>query len=71
MTGTISSVPVTGGTPTVLVSDLDRPNGLAVADGILYIADSNNGRIATVPVGGGTPTTLVGGLTRPFGLVVV
>jgi hypothetical protein len=46
-------------------------NGLAVANGLIYVADSFNSRIATVPIGGGTPTTLVDGLTKPFGLVVV
>jgi uncharacterized repeat protein (TIGR03803 family) len=68
--GTIFSIPVTGGTPTILYSftavgtDGGSPIGdLILSGGILYGmtysgGTSNLGTIFSEPIGGGTPTTL-------------
>jgi len=66
--GTVFSVPITGGTPTVLASfngaDGETPcAGLAISGGLLYgIASSNSsngdGTIFSLSVEGGTPTVL-------------
>lgn len=51
-----------------LLSNLDRPNGLEIRDGLLYVAE--NTRVITIPFDseaaslGGRPHTLIGGLPR-------
>ncbi len=67
--GEVFSVPVTGGTPTVLASFNGGPNGSSPAAGVtlsggtLYGTTANggandNGEVFSVPVTGGTPTVL-------------
>ncbi len=66
--GTVFSVPITGGTPTVLAS-FDRVDGaspdggLVLSDGILYGTTQMGGTldvgaVFSVPITGGTPTVL-------------
>ena len=48
------------GRPGTAPGEMDRPNGLAVADdGTIYLADSNNNRV-TALAGDGTPRWVVG-----------
>lgn len=62
--GTVFSVPVSGGTPTVLASfnstDGAHPTGSLIQNGsTLYgTSQSNGGQVWSVPTTGGTPTTL-------------
>ncbi|MGD0530208.1 MAG: hypothetical protein ABSE49_34050 [Polyangiaceae bacterium] len=59
----LMSIPVNGGTPTVLVPG---PSGASVAamaaDCTNVYYATNNGIVGQVPVGGGTPTVLVSGM---------
>lgn len=57
--------------PLELARDLDDPRGLALAGGVLYVAERGAGRvIAVAPEGGGRARELVGGLDRPVALAV-
>lgn len=69
-TGTVRSVPITGGTPTTLVAGLANPFGLAVSGDTLYFSEPGRQRVSSVPITGGTPTTLVTDLHFPIGLAV-
>jgi sugar lactone lactonase YvrE len=46
---------------------LNQPRGLTVADGTLYIADSDNSRVRRVPLGSGIISTLAGTGRAAFG----
>ncbi|MFR9750648.1 IPT/TIG domain-containing protein [Nocardia sp. 004] len=69
-TGSVYSVPVAGGAPTLLATGLALPLGLARVGNLLYICEGAAGQVSTVPVTGGTPTPLVTGLTNPPDITV-
>jgi hypothetical protein len=77
----IMSVPVTGGTPTVVVSNQDYPWAIAADatniywtnydnDGAVSGGDTTAGQVLQAPLGGGTVTTLATGLEDPYGIAV-
>ncbi|MFR9751632.1 IPT/TIG domain-containing protein [Nocardia sp. 004] len=66
--GSVYSVPRTGGTPTLLATGLSAPRGLVRVGGLLYICETGASRVVTVPVTGGTPAPLVTGLLFPAGI---
>ncbi|MFR9749749.1 IPT/TIG domain-containing protein [Nocardia sp. 004] len=68
--GNVYSVPQTGGTPTLLATDLNGPAGLVRVGNLLYICEFSAGRVSTVPVIGGTPSSLVTGLSIPRDITV-
>ncbi|MFR9750901.1 IPT/TIG domain-containing protein [Nocardia sp. 004] len=70
ISGTVYSVPQTGGTPALLATGLDRPQGLVRVGDLLYICESGAGQVSTVPTTGGTPTPLVTGLLGPADITV-
>jgi len=55
-----------GGDVTELASGLDRPMGVAIADGRFYVAEAGAGRL--VEVSGGKARTVADGMQRPQGL---
>jgi hypothetical protein len=68
---TISTVPLAGGTPTVLASgsnanpldkDVYGPVGIAIDANNVYWANSGNANVMSVPIAGGTPTVLAQGV---------
>ncbi|MFR9750895.1 IPT/TIG domain-containing protein [Nocardia sp. 004] len=68
VTGNVYSVPQAGGTPTLLATGLDDPEGLVRVGNLLYICERGAAQVVTVPVTGGTPTPLVTGLLSPAGI---
>ncbi|MFR9750900.1 IPT/TIG domain-containing protein [Nocardia sp. 004] len=68
ISGSVYSVPQTGGAPTLLGSGLNRPGGLVRVGDLLYICEFFTTQVSTVPVTGGTPTPLVTGLLGPQGI---
>jgi len=48
-------------------AELNFPAGLALSDGVLYIADAGNDRVRAVDLGAGTITTVAGSGVRSFG----
>lgn len=59
--GSVMSMPLAGGTPTLLAGGLCGPDSIAVDAVNVYVTDAGNGRIAKLPIAGGTPTTLASG----------
>ncbi|MGH1506143.1 MAG: hypothetical protein ACRBI6_21515, partial [Acidimicrobiales bacterium] len=75
VSGLLATVAGTGGDgdsddhptqPTALGSSLDGIQGVAIADGYLYIADSYNNRIRSVDLDTGLITTIAGSGDRGF-----
>jgi len=77
----IMSVPVTGGTPTTVVSNQDYPWAIAADanniywtnydnDGAVSGGTTNAGQVLQAPVGGGTVITLQMGLEDPYGIAI-
>jgi hypothetical protein len=75
------SVPVTGGTPTTLVSNQDYPWAIAVDNNNVYWTNYGNsgavsggmtttGAVLQAPIGGGTVVTLAQGLEDPYGIAL-
>jgi hypothetical protein len=63
--GDVSSLPVSGGTPTKIAPGTDTGGDLAT-DGVnVYWASPTNGKILSVSQGGGTVKTLAQNLTQP------
>jgi hypothetical protein len=55
-----------------LVSGLDRPSGLAVSGGYLFISDYNAGTIGEYTLSGETvDATLISGLDHPTSIAVI
>ncbi len=71
--GTISTLPKSGGTPTVLTSEAHSPSALAVDDTSIYWTEDvsdGGGRVVSMPLGGGTPLTLASGQNGPRGMTI-
>jgi hypothetical protein len=69
--GSVMTVPIGGGSPTVLASGLDAPTGIAMTATHVYWASSSmNGAVMRVPLAGGTPTAIATGLAMPAGIAV-
>lgn len=69
--GTVSVVPLAGGTPTDVATGLDSPWALTVANGTVYftIARANGtGGVFSVPASGGTPAAIQDSVTGTFGI---
>jgi hypothetical protein len=49
-----------GNITTIVGSGLNRPRGICIHDGYIYIADTDNHAIRRVPIGGGTLETIAG-----------
>ncbi len=70
--GTVSVVPIGGGTPTNLATGLDGPWGLAVAGSNVYYTlarPTGTGGVFSVPVAGGSSTPIQSNVTGAWGLV--
>jgi hypothetical protein len=70
--GTVSSVPLGGGTPTDLASGLDSPWALTVAGNTVYFTISRangTGAVFSVPTAGGAVTSIQDSVTGTFGIV--
>ena len=59
--GAIWRIAATGGTPELVVDDVDNPWDLHAAGGVLYYSEMNAGRMMRVDGAGGTPTVLAEG----------
>ncbi|MFR9751829.1 IPT/TIG domain-containing protein [Nocardia sp. 004] len=68
--GRVSTVPQTGGAPTLVASGLSIPFGLVRIGDLLYICNAAANQVVTVPITGGTPTPLVTGLSFPTDIAV-
>ncbi len=77
--GTIMSVPLAGGTPTVVAGGQRTPVSIAVDAVNAYFVDEGtgvynspdtDGSVMKVPIGGGTPTALATGLSYPGALAI-
>jgi hypothetical protein len=75
--GSVKSMPVTGGTPTVLATGFNDPGAMALDATTVYWIDqgtftsnSNAGTIHSVPRAGGQQTTLTANLTQPTSILV-
>jgi hypothetical protein len=73
----IMSVPITGGTPTVVASNQDYPWAIAVDDKNVYWTltgspdgGTTSGAVRQAPIGGGTVITLSSTLENPGGIAV-
>jgi hypothetical protein len=74
-TGDVLMVPISGGTPTTLVSgalpvSLAHGNGIALDATSVYWTNSGAGTVMKVPIGGGAPTTLASGGASANGMAV-
>lgn len=68
---TVKKVAASGGTPTTLISGLNKPAQVAVdGAGNVYVADTGNNRIAMTAASGGSVTALGTGLSAPAGVAV-
>ncbi|WP_336873837.1 NHL repeat-containing protein [Rhodococcus qingshengii] len=68
--GLLSVIPEGGGAPTVVNSDLNDANGVALSkSGDVYIADTGNNRIVKIATGG-SATVVRSGLNRPLAVAV-
>lgn len=57
--GGILSVPTSGGTPTVLTTNVNNPNEIAIDANYAYYTNyATNGSVMRVPLSGGTATTI-------------
>jgi hypothetical protein len=56
--GTVNSIPLGGGVPTVLAEGVQGAGGLTLQNGTLYLMSAGRG-LLSVPTGGGSPTVLV------------
>jgi hypothetical protein len=56
--GTIMTVPVTGGTPTVVAAQSGAPAHIAVDASYVYWGELMLGNVMRAPLGGGTPTAV-------------
>ena len=67
----VEKVAAAGGTPSTLISGLNKPAQIAV-DGVgnVYVADAGNNRIAMTSGNGGAITALGTGLSAPTGVAV-
>jgi hypothetical protein len=72
--GSIMKVPAAGGTPTVLVTDQDRPVSIAVDAANVYWTNyatlPSSGTVMKMPKAGGPPVMIAGGLTAPRSVTV-
>jgi hypothetical protein len=70
--GTVSRLPITGGTPMVLIDNFSpTPAALAVdATHVYWTADGYSGFVSKVPVAGGANNQLFSGQKRPRSIVV-
>jgi hypothetical protein len=63
--GTVQRIPVSGGTPTTIISGLNQANGLVLDATNVYVisagSGSTTGSILRAPLAGGTPTTILSG----------
>ena len=72
--GSIMKVPAEGGTPTVLITNQDRPVSIAVdATNVYwttYATLPSSGTVMKMPKTGGTPVMVASGLTAPRSVTV-
>ncbi|MGQ4617594.1 IPT/TIG domain-containing protein [Nocardia sp. R7R-8] len=71
LSGTVYSMPASGGMATPVVTGLNQPMGLAHVGNTLYIAEFGANRVVSVPDTGGAVTPLVTtGLSGPVDIAV-
>lgn len=68
--GAILAFPKLGGVAKVVLSGLDHPGRIAVADGRVYYTNPTVGTVEWVATAGGTPVTLATGLDGPYAIAV-
>jgi hypothetical protein len=68
--GTITSVPLGGGSPSKLASGSACAASLALAGSTLYVAGLNGNDIASIPRYGGTLKTIASSSDKPVGIAV-
>lgn len=68
--GTVSRVPVEGGTVTILASGGSQPEGIAVDQDCVYWTDFEAGIVSKVHVTGGPSTILASQQDRPWSIIV-
>jgi hypothetical protein len=67
-TEAVMSVPIAGGTPTVLASTTTLVHGLAVYGGVVYWTTGDS--VMSIPAGGGSPSPVATGEANAFGPAV-
>jgi len=67
--GDIRTVPLTGGTPSIVISFLDGPGALSVDSTNLVWTEA--WRVGQAPVGGGQPVTLASGISSVMARIAV
>ena len=68
--GSIASMPIAGGTPTIVASGLSSPAALNVVGSSLYWLDTADGYVMTMPTTGGHALADLSGITGATGLAV-
>jgi hypothetical protein len=72
LAGTVNSVPIGGGTASMLAQGQARPTGVAVGKQALFWSNATGGTIERLTLGvqGATPMMIAGSLATPTGLAV-
>ncbi|HUJ27218.1 MAG TPA: hypothetical protein VLW85_14435 [Myxococcales bacterium] len=68
--GSISSLPIAGGTPAVLAQGLRGPAGLTLFDGVLHWVEVTGASVSRMPAGGGDVEVLATEESTPAALAV-
>lgn len=68
--GTIMTAPLSGGTPTTLVTSSGDSRLALDATNLYFTGGSTSHEVLSLPLAGGMPTTLVTGQSSPEGIAV-
>jgi hypothetical protein len=68
--GTVSKIPLAGGSPVVIARGQAGPRDVKVKAGFVYWANHRGGTVARAPIGGGEAQVIAHGQKRPRGLAL-